>query len=252
MRIGEFDDAALRNLVQRQNVVTAELGRFGARLSEPPAGTPPATVLADAVRISPEARAAQFAIARPGSQPPWLPSPNDLAAALRAVLDAPDVPTRMQAAGRLSLVVRQLAAALPEGPAPPGFPVSAAAVRLASLLLTDGDATPLVAARVAHLVRRILAEAQSQPVQGSSIPALERASGEIAAAVLAARALPSPEQAPGSTLSVPAALLSLAAQAAPAARRRKRGAKETDHEGEPGRGDEDETDAGYRSSPRFT
>lgn len=202
------------------------------------------------MRISPEARAVHLAVHAPPTQQTGLPTPADLGAALRAVLEAPAGPARELAAGRLATVVRELAPAF-EGRInwPAGTSSSSAAV-LARLLLASHPNLLVDAGRVRDLVRRLLLQAGQAPAEDASVTVVDRASAALLAAAVAATA-PQPE--PHSPLPFPPALLPLAAQVQPARRRRR----EDEDESAEDSPDEDDHDshtetASYRSNPRRT
>lgn len=250
MRIGELEDSLGREFAARRDTMTAAVARLGERLAQAviPA-TPPAVNLPDSVRISPEARAAQFAKSAAPALPPF-PSPVELVAALRELTTAPTSTATAAATKHLGELVLRLAQSFP---APAPRPVMTDADVLAdrlvrSLLLNAAGATPAPAdpEHPANLVRQLLAALRSLPRggEGASLPApttFERAS----VAILAALTRLSPELSgqPGARMAAPdqspfpAALLGLLAEPArqprPRSRPRKRSEKLAPDEPDP-------------------
>lgn len=244
-------------MAHRRGVIATELARLGATLSEPQAGTRPAAALADAVRISAEARAAHFGISSPAAPASAFPSPSEVSAALRALVDAPGAAARANAAGQLGALIHQLAAVFRGGKAPAGIALDPSAAALVRLLLAATPDAPPDAERAAMLARELLAQAGLQGAPGMSPGAVERATAALLAAVLVTREGAHPEQGAAQAGQFPAALHSLAAQVTPPRPRRGKRAEPEACEGDdetPGDSDESrsagEQPTGRRSRPR--
>lgn len=218
VRIGEMDDAIGKQALARREALNGELSRLGAKLAEPGHGAvSPAGDLADSVRISAEARAAQFS-RKLGELPlPPFPSPLQLVAALKSLAAARTPEQSAEAIRALVSLVRQLARALPanpaQGPATPSGETAAALVRALLSAGSPGHAGPLA--------RELLAAFPAQAAQGATVPAttFERAAVAILTAVMNLRAsgdipIPLAGGAPGAT-PFPAALLGFLAQPSP-------------------------------------
>ena len=197
MHINEFSESVAKDVAARRAVMAAELPRLSAKLNEVPAATRPAVQLADAVRISAEARAAHLGVARPGFPLAPFPSPTALAAAFRAVLDADGPPATAKAVERLASLVRQLSDVLPPVNNPTsraslavfreGQPAAVAAL-VRELLGSGSSAVPASRSAVtAALVRQLFAELAATgatPVPAATTPSqFERATAALLLAI---------------------------------------------------------------------
>ncbi len=224
MRIGELDDSVGKQAGTRREAMATEIARLGAKLAEPAQGTAkPIGNIADSVRISAEARAAQFPRRLAELPLARFPSPAALVAALKDVAAAATSEGTVEPLARLVSLVRQMAQALPASPpASAATPASAAAAELVRVLLRGPNGSR---DGVAALVRELLAALPSTPQHGAptlQATPFERAAVAVLSAVMSARAdgqaaLPS-EQIPG---PLPPALYSAAA-GPPLARRGNR------------------------------
>ncbi len=242
-----MDDAIGKQVLARRETLNGELSRLGAKLAEPGHGAvSPAGDLADSVRISAEARAAQFS-RKLGELPlPPFPSPLQLVAALKSLAAARTPEQSAEAVRALVSLVRQLARALPANPAQgPATPAGEAAAVLVRALLGAGSP-----GQAGPLARELLAAFPVQAVQGVTRPAntFERAAVAILTAVMNLRAsgeipIPLAGGAPGG-MPFPAALLAFLAQPSPTGpiRRKRRTERETSHE-------DDEDDPEERPQP---
>lgn len=232
VRVGEMDDALGKEFAARRDSMSSELNRLGARLAEGgKEATAPAVRLADTVRISPEARAAQFS--QRSAELPLLPfpSPVDLVAALKDLASASTPAAAAELTEQITTLIRRIAQSFP-GAAPipatsPADDVAAALVR--AVLATppnagpSGPGTPAFRPeQVANLVRQLFAalsltSAASTP--GVVTPSTaERAAVTILLAIVrnggGEQPVPQPPaaQQPG---AFPAALLGILAGAVP-------------------------------------
>ena len=264
MRInGDFEEQVTREFASRRGSMESDLSRLGPQPSGSHRAVPPAVPMgADAVQISPEARSAAARQAPPDLLLKPFPSPEELIAALRAVLST-EVPAEIhQFVRELSALLGRLAAGLP-GSAPStggDQPPALLAVRIVRLLLggnpglIGGGITPEQSNEAAALLRELFALPAAQPATlGGPPTAFERAAAAILLAVVRWRGQilePSPAL-PGAGL--PPALHSLAGTVSgQRPRKRRRRMRPEREEPQLDQGDEPASELDYRSSPRRT
>ena len=250
MRIGELDDSVGKETAVRRDAAATTLARLGQRLAEPviPA-TKPAVSLADSVRISAEARAAQFAKAAGALPLPPFPSPVELVAALKVLATAKNPAEVAAATAQLAEFVRKMAASFSAPAAMAGARESdAVAEVLVRQLLGHGQPASRQAApvflpdppEVVWLVRRLLATLPSVP-RGDGLPSAAPTQFErVAVAILIALTRVGAGErtdlhptVPHEPAPFPAVLLGLLGAPRPAFRRpRTRRPKASDDEGD--------------------
>lgn len=245
MRIGELDDTVGKEFAARRDSMSTELSRLGTRLAEGGReATSPAVPLADAVRISPEARALLFS-QRTGQLPlaPF-PSPVELVSALRDLASTSTPGAVARAAEQVATLIRRIAGSFPgAAPLPSALPGDQVADALVRAVLSSPPAQhgqpaspPPAPQQLANLVRQLLAAmpssaAETSPGVVAPLPA-ERAAIAILLAVVrntgreqSALLPPSPQQ----PAAFPAALLGLVAGTVPPQRGRNRERKRPAH-----------------------
>src|SRR5690606_32362083 len=113
MHIGDSNEAAARDVTARREAMVGQLRQLVDKLNVAPGpAIPPAAVLADTVRISPEARQAMNSLASTG-KPRGGASPAQVIAAIRAVLLATSPAATTVATSRLAELVRNIVTTFP-------------------------------------------------------------------------------------------------------------------------------------------
>lgn len=266
MRINsDFEEHVAREFLARRAAMTAELATRPARTPAGHRGVAPAVpVSGDEVHISPEARATSWA--KPGASAgliPAFPSPAEVAAALRTLVELPAGAVANQPLGDLARLLSGLATGLPGNP-PPSRETAATllADTIVRILLgpppqhAGSPALPTESTAVLQLARELVA-AGREPAAGQQT-SIERATAALLLGVLRWRgALPAqiqPEPRPASG-ELPAALLSLVDPPKPGSRRARRRTQPNsapDPETDPYARDDEPPANLYRSSPRRT
>lgn len=231
----DLEEQVSREFIARRAAMAAELSARTVRTPAVQRETAPAARAdGDEVHISPEARATAWARANAPAQPlRAFPSPSEVVAALRALVELParEAPdAALKSVGELLAgLVRGLPGEAPGGAQTPSAALAGAVVRLFLGEPGRGPALPDGTFDVPAALRAVqdLIAAGAEPSAGQQTT-LERAAAALMLAVLrwrAAGTAPLPAPGPAGD-SFPAALLSLAGtqSRAPRMRRRKSGA----------------------------